>query len=176
MDPVSIAFALATRYAPEALRWLTGSDKAAEAAAAVVGVAQAITGKGEGVAALQALQASPELRLQFRRELLNRQAELDLAYLGDRKDARARDVALAQTGVRNRRPDVLVGLAFAGCVLIGLLLAFGGVDAASATGGYLIAVGTLFAQKIGTAFDFEFGSSRSSQDKDVTIKQLSEGP
>lgn len=176
MDPISIAFALATRYAPEALKWLTGSDKAAEAAATVVGVAQAITGKGDGVAALSALRATPEQRLQFRRALLDREAELDLAYLGDRKDARARDVALTQAGVRNRRADWLIVLAFSGCVLVGLLLAFGGVDAASATGGYLIAVGTLFAQRIGTAFDFEFGSSRSSQDKDRTIKQLSEAP
>jgi len=173
MDPLSIAFALATRYAPEAMRWLTGNDKAA---AAVIGVAQAVTGKGDGAAALAALQASPEQRLQFRRELLNQQAQLDLAYLGDRMDARDRDVKLVQAGTHNRRADVLIALAFAGCLLVGLVLVFGGIDGSSAVGGYLIAVGTLFAQRIGTAFDFEFGSSRSSREKDDTIKQLSEGP
>ncbi len=42
MDPISIAFGLA-QFAPQIIKWITGSDKAADAAEKVVDIAEAVT-------------------------------------------------------------------------------------------------------------------------------------
>ena len=81
MDPISIAFGLA-QFAPQIIKWITGSDKAAEAAGQVVDIAETITGR-TGPAALDALKADPALVLQFRQAVMASEADLDKAYLAD---------------------------------------------------------------------------------------------
>lgn len=88
MDPITIAFSLA-QFAPQIMKWISGSDKAADAAAAVVNVATAVTGKATGNEALAALAGDPKLVHDFRRAVLERETELDKAYLLDVQHARA---------------------------------------------------------------------------------------
>ncbi len=99
MDPISIAFGLA-QFAPQIIKWISGSDKAAEAASQVVSIAQTVTGR-TGQDALEALKADPAMVLQFRQSVLAAGADLDKAYLADRADARKRDVAIVQAGRTN---------------------------------------------------------------------------
>lgn len=87
MDPITIAMGLA-QFAPAIIRWVTGSEKSADAAKTVVGIAEAVTGK-PGAEALETLQFKPELALEFRKAVMARETELDLAYLKDVQDARA---------------------------------------------------------------------------------------
>lgn len=175
MDPITIAMGLA-QFAPTIVKWISGSDKAAEAAATVVGIAQEVTGKGNGAEAFQAMKADPALVLQFRERLAGQEAELDKAFLADRADARRRDVALAQAGVRNRRADYMVLLD-----VIGLLASLAGMmglgyvkakypDAVTegVFGALLAQLSTLasyFGLCLRDAHQFEFGSSRGSQEK-----------
>lgn len=94
------------------------------------------------------------------------------AELADKNSARARDVEIVKAGSsggQNWRADMMLGMAFFTVIVIAFLLATGKVDGATAVGGFLLTIGGKFAGNIGTAFDFEFGSSRSSKDKDVTI-------
>lgn len=66
------------------------------------------------------------------------------------------------------RADIMLAMAFAAVILIaGLLTLVPSVP--QTVSGFLIGIGGMFARNIGTAFDFEFGSSRGSKDKD---KQL----
>ncbi len=74
MPLIPIAMALA-QFAPMIAGWLGGS-KAEDAAAKVVGVAQAVTGQSAPDAALAALQADPNLALQFQKAVLEQQARL----------------------------------------------------------------------------------------------------
>lgn len=168
MDPISTAFALA-QFVPGILRWITGSDKAEQAASAVIEVAKAATGQDSGEKALSALKIDPAAVLAFRGAIADREADLDKAFLADRADARARDVALARAGRRNVRADVMVAIAFLAVLSIAALLALGKIAGDTAAGGFLLSVGGMFARNIGTAFDFEFGSSRSSRDKDELL-------
>lgn len=165
MVPIALAIQLAS-FVPSVLKLITGSDKAEAAAAAVVEVAKQVTGQADGDAALQALHADPVLVLQFQRDMAAQQVELERIYLGDRADARARDVKMIERGIVNRRATYMVWLTFAAVFVIAGLLVFV-ADPTSPAGAYLISVGTLFAGKFGTAFDFEFGSSRGSRDKDA---------
>jgi len=109
MDPISIAFGLA-QFAPQIIRWITGSDKAADAAGAVVDIAETVTGR-KGSDALDALKADPALVLQFRQSVIAQEADLDKAYLADRADARKRDAVFISSGTRNYRADVMFFLA-----------------------------------------------------------------
>lgn len=170
MIPVAAAMALA-QFAPAIIKWVSGSDKAEQAAETIVGIAEQVTGF-KGDAAVEAIKADPNLAIQFRMAVMAQEADLDKAFLADRADARARDVAYVQAGRRNARADIMVALAFIAVIAIAALLAMGKIDGNTAAGGFLIAVGGMFARNIGTAFDFEFGSSRGSQTKDAAIADL----
>jgi hypothetical protein len=101
-------------------------------------------------------------------------AQTAAAELADKASARARDITIINAGKnagQNWRADMMLGCAFTAVIAIAVLLSVGEVKEASAAGGFLITIGGMFARNIGTAFDFEFGSSRSSKDKDATIQQ-----
>lgn len=171
MDPITIAMGLA-QFAPQVLKWITGSDKAADAASAVVAVAQQVTGKGSGAEAFQALKADPALVLQFRQTLTAQEADLDKAFLADTQDARKRDTDLAKLGQRNRRADAMFVLAVAMiCALVWIVWRDPGVNE------YLKGIVTLvlgrFLGYLDNIYNFEFGTTRSSRAKDATIEQLS---
>lgn len=87
MDPISVAMGLA-QFAPQIVRWVSGSGKAEEVARQVVGVAEAVTGR-VGAESVAALQADPALVLQFRERMAAVEADLDRAYLLDRQHARS---------------------------------------------------------------------------------------
>lgn len=87
MDPISIAMGLA-QFAPQIIKWVSGSDKAEEAAQQVVDIAATVTGK-RGPEALEAMQFDPKLAMDFRKAVMDVQADLDKAYLGDVQHARA---------------------------------------------------------------------------------------
>lgn len=154
---------------PEVLRAFGGA-KQANAAEKIVGVAKVITGQDDAETAVASIVANPQLQLDFQRMLSNERLEFARLEVEDRKDARGRDVEVRKlTGGRNRRADVMLVSAFLAVIAIAALLALGKVDGATAVGGFLMTIGGMFARNIGTAFDFEFGSSRSSRDKDELL-------
>ncbi len=179
MDPVSIAFGLA-QFAPAIAKLLTGSDKAAEVAGKVVDIAKVVTGQPDGPTALEAIRLDPALALQFKQAVMAQEADLEKAYLADRQDARRRDVALAQAGVRNDRANWMVAMAAIGTIggfvamaVLGYLKAkypealndgvFGALLAQLST------VTAYFGLCLRDAFQFEFGSSRGSREKDELL-------
>lgn len=171
MDPISIAFGLA-QFAPAVLKWITGSDKAAEAAGQVVEIAKSVTGRGDGLDALDALKADPALAMQFRQSVMANETELDKAYLADRQDARKRDVELAKAGQRNVRADVMVVGAVVGLIACLAVLAFFKNQVPGEVVGIVSTVAGIFGACLRDAFQFEFGSSRGSRDKDEALLRL----
>jgi hypothetical protein len=170
MDPITIAMALA-QFAPQVVRWVSGSDKAAEAATKVVEIAQVVTGKGSGLEALEAIKADPAAVLSFRQAIANQEADLDKAFLADRQDARKRDVAIGQAGRYNWRADVLAFLAVGGLVICVYCIASQAGLQERAVNAIMFIAGVL-ASAVRDVYGFEFGSSRSSKDKDATISDL----
>ncbi|TDN70401.1 hypothetical protein [Paraburkholderia sp. BL10I2N1] len=74
MPLIPIAMALAN-FVPMIANWLGGS-KAADVATKVVGIAQQVTGQSAPDAALAAIQADPNLELQFKKAMLDQQVQL----------------------------------------------------------------------------------------------------
>jgi len=169
MDPISIAFGLA-QFAPQIIKWITGSDKAADAAGAVVDIAEQVTGR-KGADALDAIKADPALVLQFRQSVMAHEADLDKAYLADRADARKRDAVFIAAGSRNYRADFMFVLAVA---MISALVWLVWKD--PSINEYMKGIFTLvlgrFLGYLDNIYNFEFGSTRASKTKDATIENL----
>lgn len=177
IDPITISLAWKlAQFVPDIARWITGSDKAGDAAAKVIEVAEVVTGQ-KGEAAVTALQADPMLVMQFRQAVMNQEIEFDRMYLADRQSARLRDVELAKAGrVGNKRADIMVALAAGGTVLgLVALMILGYMKAKhpealnegvfTALLVQLTTITSIFGLCMRDAFQFEFGSSRGSKDK-----------
>ncbi len=162
MDPITLAMGLA-QFAPQIIKWVTGSDKASDAAGKVVEIAQAVTGQ-QGAEALVAIKADPALALQFRQAVMATEAELDKAYLVDRQDARKRDVELGKLGRWNWRADILAVLAVGGLVVCVWFIAQDAAMPERAVNAIMFVAGVL-AAAVRDVYSFEFGSSRGSKEK-----------
>lgn len=100
-------------------------------------------------------------------------AELELAYLKDRQDARARDSEFLKLGRTNHRANVMFVLAV---VMVGVVIWIVWRD--QQINEYVKGIFTLvlgrFLGYLDNIYNYEFGSTRGSKDKDETIKVLSE--
>ena len=66
----------------------------------------------------------------------------------------------------------MLALAFVAVIAIAVLLVFKPDAANEAVSGFLIGIGGMFARNIGSAFDFEFGSSRGSKEKSAALAAI----
>ena len=172
----SMVLPLVTEFAPTLIRRFAG-DTAGTVAQAVADTAKQVTGQDvstpEGMkAAQEVLRKDPDLSLKFKESMAEVEVQLEEAYLADRQDARARDVALRTAGDGNVRANVMLALAFVAVLAIALLLVFKPDAANDAVSGFLIGIGGMFARNIGSAFDFEFGSSRGSKEKSAALAAM----
>lgn len=172
---ISIAVALA-QVAPEIVRWLTGNEKAADAAEAVVDIARSVTGARDPVEALARIKSDAQIAMQYRMAIINASVALDRAYLADRDSARKRDIAIIRMGGTNLRANILLAFVAAGALVVIVVLAFSDIDASSALGGALLLALGKFLGNLETAFQFEFGSSRGSKEKDEILGALTKAP
>lgn len=166
MDPISIAMAL-SQFAPSIIKWVTGSDKAGDAAQKVVDVATAITGKPADQV-VDALKADPSLVLEFRKSVMANELEMDRMYLADVQSARQRDVALPSHNYRADSMYVLAVILVAAMVWVTLQS-----DLDEYAKGIITLVLGRFLGYLDAVYNFEFGTNRTSRTKDNTIENLS---
>jgi hypothetical protein len=186
---------LVADMAPSVVRFLVG-DKAAEsaekvaettrnvtqAATKVATVIQSVTDTDvstpAGVAeARKKLEENPELKSKLQVELAQLDLELERielqreqAYLADIQDARAKAIQRREAGGGDTRANVLLALAFFAVIAIVALVIL--VPEINQTVlGFVIGIGGMFARNIGSAFDFEFGSSKGSKIKDEKLAE-----
>lgn len=163
---------LAAKYAPDVVKYLSGSDTAATVTGKVVEIAQTVTGKSNPTEAALSIDASPELQAQFRTAVMQNETQLQQMYLADVQSARNRDIALAQAGVHNYRANVLVAAAILLVVCCLLLVVWNSTmdEYVKATISLILGRALGWIEQI---FSFEFGTTRANKVKDDTIKNLS---
>lgn len=76
MDPITIAMGLA-QFVPQIAKWVTGSDKAEQVAQKAIDIAKSVTGAQSGDEAVRALQANPNLVLQYRKAVLDQEVSFE---------------------------------------------------------------------------------------------------
>ena len=169
MDPVTIALALAAKFAPDLIKHFTNSDTAGDVASKVIDIAKTVTGKAAPEDLDAALSADPQLALQFKMAAMANTTELAKAALLDVQDARARDELLIKTNGRNKRADYMVLLDVIGLLSCLVVLCFYRSAVPGEAVGLISTIAATFGLCLRDAHTFEFGSSRSSQAKDATI-------
>lgn len=172
---ISGAIALAKEFLPSMVGKVAG-DASGKMAGKVLNIAEEMTGMAIGGpdevdAVAEALRANPELAVQFQTRMAELELEETKAFLGDRQDARTRDIELTKAGKINYRADVMVVAAFVAVVVIAaFLITKDKVDTGVLA--FLTTVGGMLMKNISTAFDFEFGSSRSSKGKSEDMGKM----
>lgn len=174
MDPISTALGLAAFAAPRLGRWLFGED-GETVANQMVTAARQITGTSTAEDAAAALRADPALLTQYQIQMAALEGDLERAYLADRQSARQRDIELAKAGRHNARADLMVAGAVLGLISCIVPLAFYRDTIPGEVIGMLATIAGIFGSCLKDAFAFEFGSSRSSKEKDALIATLGTG-
>lgn len=172
MDPITIVSVLA-QFAPQLIRWATGSEKAEKVAEVAVDVAKKVTGVDTAEGAIAAMKADPNLVFQYQQALLQADADLQKAYLADLNSARQMQIAaLQQDDVFSKRFIYYFAIGwsvFAGTYFFAVT--FGTVPEHG-----IRAADTILGVIIGTVitgfFNFFYGSSVRSRTKDETINNL----
>ncbi|MES1977305.1 MAG: hypothetical protein V4451_04670 [Pseudomonadota bacterium] len=178
MEPLSLALMLAGKFAPDIVKYFTNSETAGAVAGQVIDIAKTITGKGTAEEAAEAINADPAMATQFKLAVMANDADLEKAFLADRQDARRRDVDLHKAGFANDRATwMIVGdvVGMLACLGAMVYITFLGVTAGTngdtsqvmimALNGPLGMLTQQFANGLRDAHQFEFGSSRGSQEK-----------
>lgn len=143
-----------------------------------LGLAKNIIGKVFGVdpsdekAMVEAVKnATPEQLIELKKaemthekELATISAELDKAYLKGTENARERDTKLTMAGYHNYRADVMISVAFISFCFLCYLVNFNTAIKPEVLAIFNMAIGALL-KMMGDAFQFEFGSSRGSKEK-----------
>ena len=160
-------------FAPIIARWL-GGDPAQEIATKVVDIAQRVTGTLDPLEAIQRLQQDTDMVSEFQRGVIRLEAEIELAVMKDRQDARLRDIALLNAGRSNVRADIMVIAAATGLVLCLVSLACFSKELPGEAVGVISTITGIFGICLKDAYTFEFGSSKGSKEKDDTIAALIE--
>lgn len=158
---IPIAMALA-QIAPSLMKFFGVGDQSVAVAEKAVGIAQTITGTSTPEAALAALQADQKAQDEFRMAVLQREGELEDAYLKDKQDARARDVLIVQAKGKNLRGDVLAYSAIGALIatIVALFLVSNIPDSSEKLLYSLLGALIMIVKDV---YSFEFGSSKDSQ-------------
>ena len=170
MDPFTIAMGLA-QVAPSLMRFFGVGGKNVAVAEKVIDVAVGVTGAPSGPEALDMLRNNQAKAYEFQTLVLQNNTELEKLYLADVQSARERDVAITTAGGHNYRADTMYVLAV---IIIGALVY---QVLKSELDEYAKGIITLvlgrFLGYLDNIYNFEFGTTRSSKNKDETIKSLS---
>lgn len=172
MDPVTILMGLA-QFAPQLIKWTTGSEKAENVAKAALDVAQQITGCSDAQGNIDMLRADPKLAAEYADKIKDREFELNKAYLADVGSARQMQIAALGQGDNFSKRFVYV---FASAwslfsMVFFLAVTFGDVPTANVR-----VVDTILGFVLGTAiasiFNFFFGTTVGSQRNSEAIREL----
>jgi len=171
MDPITAGLALAN-LVPSLMKFFNIGEKSTAVATEIVEIANKITGKGNAEESIAALHADPTALFAFRVAVMENDTQLEVMYLTDVANARARDIALAQVGQVNNRANALVF--FSGALILILLAVCVWI---SPLDEYVKGIVTLIIGRasgwLDQAFNFDFGTTRNNRTKDETINAMS---
>lgn len=172
MEPLSIILGLA-QFAPQLIKWISGNDKAAEVASVAVDVAKACTGATDAAGAIKQLSLDPAAAAAFADKIQEREADLTKAYLADVGNARAMQIAaLQQDDVFSKRFVYYFAMAWSAFAMLYFAFVTFGTVPDSGTRMADTILGVLIGTVITGFFQFFYGSSIRSAQKDETIKSF----
>lgn len=171
MELITLALGLG-QLVPAITKWITGSDKAAEVAEQVVGIAETITGKS-GADAISSIKADPALLFAFREKVMERSTEIERLAYGDTANARhMQEVALTQDDLFSKRFVYYLAAGWSLFSAIYIIL-ISVVDIPQSSVRFVDTIlGFLLGTVVATIIQFFLGSSIGSKAKDTLAEML----
>lgn len=165
--------ALAIQAIPSILDMFDAPESVKRVSEDVANVALAVTGTKTADEAAKVLSQDPNKYAEFKLALEDKKIQWEQMYLQDTQSARLRDVEMRKSGYVNTRANWMLISAYAGVAFCFFAIF------KSDLGEYEQSVLTLILGRmlgyIDQGFNFEFGTTRTSRNKDDTISELSKG-
>lgn len=166
--PLLLALA---NFAPLLIKYIGAGDATQKIVEAVSVVATTITGAKTPEEALKNLQESTEIAQKFQLAILEKSQQLDEIFLKDIQNARNRDIEIRKTGQRNTRAETMYVLAVVMIVIL-VYLVWSDTSLSEYVKGVVTLVLGRFLGYLDSIYNFEFGTTRTAQEKDQTIQHL----
>lgn len=157
------------QFAPSVMRFFGAGQASMAVAEQVASVAQSVTGASTPAEALDMLKANAQMQMAFQQRVIELDASMELAYLSDVQNARARDIAYVEKGMHNTRADLMVLFDVIGLISCLAVLAFFRQEIPPEVVTLLGTIASIFGLCLRDAHTFEFGSSRGSREKDALM-------
>lgn len=168
MAPAIIALA---QFAPLIVKWLGAGKGVTNVTTAIADVASQVTGAKTLDEAVSVLSSNSEKAMEFRVKIMEMEQSLDAMYMQDMQDARARDREFIKLGMTNARANFMFFLAVA--IIAGMVWI---IWKDPTINEYVKGIFTLvlgrFLGYLDNIYNFEFGTTRASKEKDHTISNL----
>lgn len=156
------------QLAPQMVSLFKGGETSEKVAEVAASVARTVTGTSTNDAALEALKADPSKLLEYQAALVAQATRFEELLYEDRKDARARDIKFLEAGTRNYRADALVVVTVAVIFTIIGVVVFS-EDLNEFAKGALTTILGVFLNQLVSVFQFEFGTTRKSDETQTKI-------
>ncbi|MDR2598387.1 MAG: hypothetical protein LBC25_01545 [Holosporales bacterium] len=156
------------QLSPKITRWLSGTS-IDFVSRQLIDIAKNVTNSKNETEAIEKLKNDKKMFMLFQRALINSEREIELAVIKDKEDARTRDIAIINTGRRNIRADVMVLAAAMGLIVCLAVIIVYRKSLPGEAVGIISTVAGIFGACLKDAYNFEFGSSRGSKEKDQTV-------
>lgn len=173
MDPLTLSLiGTLIGYAPELVKYFTGSDKAEKVTEKVVDIATKVAGVPNLNDAVVTIGMDPKAQAEFRAEIMRSEKEFEAAVFADRDSARKMQIAaLQQDDVFSKRFIYYFAMGWSAFSMIFFMWASFGQVANQRIADTVL--GFLLGTAIAGIFQFFYGSTSRSHKKDDTILQLS---
>ena len=137
----------------------------------IVSLAKSITGSSTINGSINKLNNNTELQTKLQESILKNEYEIELSIITDRQHARMRDIEYLNSTGRNMRADIMVLLAAVSLIFCLVIIVY----CRNIPGeiiGIISTMAGIFGSCLKDAYSFEFGSSRGSKEKDITVASI----
>lgn len=171
--PLAVITALA-QFAPVLLKYIgVGNDSVpAKIAETAASVAQEVTGAESVTDAIAIMAGNNKLQWEYKLKMLGHEQEMDKAFLADLKDARSRDSEFIKAGMINWRAHSMYIMAWV-VVVIAFIMVWHSQELDDFVKATVSLILGRFLGYLDQIYNFEFGTTKSSKQKDETIEHLS---
>lgn len=152
---------------PSIAKMIGLSDNVAKVAGVATDILRKVTGTEDTTEGMAALQADPQLLLQFQLAMADKEREFEKLYATDKADARARDVEFLKNGKRNWRGDGLV--IFTCLLLVSVLIVTASFELTEYAKGAITVILGFATGQLSNVFSFEFGTTRKDDESSKSI-------
>lgn len=159
------------QFSPKIAKWFSGT-KAESISQKILEIAKEVTHSYTEQEAVDKIKSDKKMHLLFEKALLDSERKIELAVIRDKENARTRDIAIINSGRYNRRADIMVVCAVIGLVTCLGVLCFYERNLPGEAVGIISTIAGIFGACLKDAYNFEFGSSRGSKEKDQTVANI----